>query len=42
LIELENPQNLVGQSLAIDLEALTVEAGEIAALVGPEGSGKDQ
>ena len=41
MIELKNLQKLVGQSLAIDLEALTVEAGEIAALVGPEGSGTD-
>jgi len=41
MIELKNLQKLVGQSLAIDLEALTVESGEIAALVGPEGSGKD-
>jgi ABC-2 type transport system ATP-binding protein len=41
VIELKNLQKLVGQSLAIDLEALNVEAGEIAALVGPEGSGKD-
>ena len=41
MIELKNLQKLVGQSLAIDLEALTVETGEIAALVGPEGSGKD-
>ena len=41
MIELKNLQKLVGQSLAIDLEALSVEAGEIAALVGPEGSGKD-
>jgi ABC-2 type transport system ATP-binding protein len=41
VIELKNLQKLVGQSLAIDLEALAVEAGEIAALVGPGGSGKD-
>jgi ABC-2 type transport system ATP-binding protein len=41
VIELKNLQKLVGQSLAVDLEALSVEAGEIAALVGPEGSGKD-
>ena len=41
MIELKNLQKLVGQSLAIDLEALSVETGEIAALVGPEDSGKD-
>ena len=41
MIELKTLQKLVGQSLAIDLEALTVETGEIAALVGPEDSGKD-
>jgi len=35
VIELKNLQKLIGQSLAIDLEALNVEAGEIAALVWP-------
>lgn len=35
MIELKHLQKLVGQSLAIDVEALSVEAGEIAALVGP-------
>jgi len=38
VIELKHLQKLVGQGLAIDVEALTVGVGEIAALVGPQGS----
>jgi ABC-2 type transport system ATP-binding protein len=41
LIELEGLQKVIDQKLVIDIETLTVKAGEIAALVGPVGSGKD-
>ena len=40
VIELEGLQKVIDQNLVIDIEALTVEAEEIAALVGPVGSGK--
>lgn len=40
MIELEGLQKVIDQNLAVDIEALTVAAGEIAALVGPAGSGK--
>ena len=41
MIELENLQKVIDQKTVIDIEALRVKAGEIAALVGPVGSGKD-
>jgi ABC-2 type transport system ATP-binding protein len=41
VIELNNLQKTIGQNPVIDVKALTVEAGEIAAIVGPEGSGRD-
>jgi ABC-2 type transport system ATP-binding protein len=41
LIELTNLQKTIGQNPVIDVKALTVEPGEIAAIVGPEGSGRD-
>jgi ABC-2 type transport system ATP-binding protein len=40
VIELEGLQKVVDQNLVVDIEALTVETGEIAALVGLAGSGK--
>ncbi len=41
MIELRNLQKVIEGNTAIDIEALRVEAGEIAALVGPVGSGVD-
>lgn len=40
MIELQHLQKVVGQSTVLDIAALTVGAGEIAAVVGPTGSGK--
>ncbi len=40
MIELSHLQKVVGQSTVVDIEALAVGAGEIAAVVGPAGSGK--
>ena len=40
MIELHGLQKVIGQQTVIDIPALRVEAGEIAALVGPAGSGK--
>lgn len=40
MIELEGVQKVVEQRTVLDIEALRVEAGEIAAVVGPSGSGK--
>ena len=39
-IELKDLQKVIDQSLVIDVAALSVESGEIAAVVGPPGSGK--
>jgi len=39
-IEIKGLQKVVDQNLVIDIDSLTVRAGEIAALVGPPGSGK--
>ena len=41
MIELKKTQKVVGQNTVLDIEALIVEAGEIAALLGPVGSGKE-
>ena len=41
VIELKNLQKVIDQKTVIDIEALSVKDGEIAALVGPVGSGKD-
>ena len=41
MIELESLQKVIDQNTVIDIEALKVEAGEIAALVGPIDSGKE-
>jgi len=41
VIELKGLQKVIDQNIVVDVESLTVESGEIAALVGPVGSGKD-
>jgi ABC-2 type transport system ATP-binding protein len=41
MIELRRLQKVIEQNTVIDIEALTVAAGEIVALVGPVGSGKE-
>lgn len=40
MIELKGLQKVIGQNLVIDIEALTVQAGEIVAFIGPVGSGQ--
>jgi ABC-2 type transport system ATP-binding protein len=40
MIELQNLQKVIDQTPIIDIAALTVHAGEIAAVVGPVGSGQ--
>jgi ABC-2 type transport system ATP-binding protein len=40
MIELTRLQKVIDQALALDIEALIVASGEIAAVVGPVGSGK--
>ena len=42
MIELKDLQKMVDHNLVVDINALTVRHGEIAAIVGPVGSGKDQ
>ena len=39
-IELRDLQKVVDQRLVVDVTSLIVQSGEIAALVGPPGSGK--
>jgi ABC-2 type transport system ATP-binding protein len=39
-IEIKGLQKVIDQNLVIDIAALAVQAGEIAAVVGPPGSGK--
>jgi ABC-2 type transport system ATP-binding protein len=39
-IEIKGLQKVVDQNLVTDIDSLTVRAGEIAAVVGPRGSGK--
>jgi len=41
VIELKNLQKIIDQRTVIDVDSLTVKAGEITALVGSVGSGKD-
>jgi len=41
MIELDNIQKVIDQNTVIDIEALKVEAGEMAALVGPIDNGKE-
>ena len=40
MIQLKNLQKVINQKTVIDIDSLTVKAGEIAGLVGPVGSGK--
>ena len=40
MIELRDLQKVVDQNLVVDIESLTVDAGEVVAVVGPAGSGK--
>jgi ABC-2 type transport system ATP-binding protein len=40
VIKIKGLQKVIDQNLVIDIESLVVEAGEIAAVVGPVGSGK--
>ncbi len=40
MIELTGLQKVVGQTLALDIDGLTVAEGEIVAIIGPAGSGK--
>jgi ABC-2 type transport system ATP-binding protein len=39
VIEIKGLQKVVDQNLVVDIDSLVVEAGEIAAVVGPAGSG---
>lgn len=41
MIELRGLQKVVDQNLVLDVESLTVRSGEIVAVVGPVGSGRD-
>lgn len=39
MIQLNALQKIIGRTLVVDIETLTVEAGEITAVVGPVSSG---
>jgi len=41
MIEVKNLQKISGSRTALDIEDLTIEPGQIAAIVGPAGSGVD-
>ena len=41
MIELKKTQKVIDQNTVLDIEALSVKAGEIAAFVGPVGSGNE-
>ena len=41
VIELLSVQKVIDQKVVLDIEGLSIEGGEIAALVGPVDSGKD-
>jgi ABC-type transporter Mla maintaining outer membrane lipid asymmetry ATPase subunit MlaF len=41
MIELNGLQKVIDQNPVIDIDVLTVESGEIIAVVGPVGSGRD-
>ena len=41
VIELQGLQKVIDQSLVVDIDSLTVKGGEIVAIVGPVGSGKN-
>ncbi len=40
MVELKHLQKVIGQNTVVEIEALAVSAGEIAAIVGPAGSGE--
>ncbi len=40
MIAIDHVQKTVGHSTVLDIESLTVEAGRVAAVIGPAGSGK--
>lgn len=41
MIEIKNLQKISGSRTALDIEDLTIEPGQIAAIIGPAGSGVD-
>ncbi len=41
MIEIQKLQKIVGQEVALDIPQLRIEPGEIAAVIGPAGSGLD-
>ncbi len=41
MIELKELQKVIGENTVLDIPSLAIQDGEIAALVGPAGSGKD-
>ncbi|MBN1259358.1 MAG: LytTR family transcriptional regulator DNA-binding domain-containing protein [Anaerolineae bacterium] len=41
MIELQHLQKVIDQTLVVDIDRLEIHAGEIVALVGPVGSGRD-
>jgi ABC-2 type transport system ATP-binding protein len=41
LIEIQNLQKIIGQETALDIPKLTIENGEVAAIIGPPGCGKE-
>ena len=41
MIEIQNLQKIVGQETVLDIPELTVESGQVAAVTGPPGCGKE-
>jgi ABC-2 type transport system ATP-binding protein len=41
MIDLQKTQKVIAQNTVVDIEVLRVQAGEIAALIGPVGSGRE-
>jgi ABC-type transporter Mla maintaining outer membrane lipid asymmetry ATPase subunit MlaF len=39
MIEIANLQKMTGQQLVLDIPALRIEPGQVAAIAGPAGSG---